>query len=260
MATLPTTVPMTTTDRSAEKVLVKEAGAGRLTDEKRAAVRAKALGEKPWWYNPYAHLASTTGIGVVTLAISAYMLTTRYGAKASDWLVVPGVLLLANWFEWRVHKHVLHRRRWPLQIIYDKHTPMHHMIYVETDMALRSVDEFRLVLMPAMGVLGVVVAAAPFAYGVGHFWSAAAGWLFLVTASLYMVTYEVLHLCYHAPHHTFIGRSRVIRFLAKWHAKHHDPRFMQRWNFNVCFPFWDWILGTMAGDDPNDKRRFFHWR
>jgi hypothetical protein len=251
-------------DRAVEdgRALVKDASAGKLTPERRDRVRQRALAETPRWYSPYAHLAATTGIGLVTLAISATMLSTSAGARpvATDWLVVPIVCLLANFFEWRVHKHVLHRRRWPLQYIYDQHTPMHHMIYVEDDMALRSVAEFRLVLIPAAGVLGIVVAAAPFALAVGHFWSAAAGWLFLVTASSYMVAYEVLHLCYHAPHHTLIGRSRIIRFLAKWHSKHHDPRFMQRWNFNVIFPFFDFLMGTMAGDDPQDKRRYLHWR
>ena len=261
MATLPTTPEDLLPERADEaRALVAEASAGKLTAERRDRVRQRALADIPWWYNPWAHLAATTGIGLVTLAISAAMLATRLPPSATDWLVVPGVCLLANFFEWRVHKHVLHRRRWPLTYIYDQHTPMHHVVYVEEDMALRSVSEFRLVLIPAAGVLGIVVAAAPFAWAVGHFGSAAAGWLFLVTASSYLVTYEVLHLCYHAPPSTRIGRSRVIRFLARWHTKHHDPRFMQRWNFNVIFPLFDYVLGTMAGDDPHDRRRYFHWR
>lgn len=243
-----------------ERTLVEDAGAGRLTEERRDRVRQAALAEIPWWYSPHAHLAATTGIGLVTLAVSAYELRAHHAIGAVDWLVVPIVCLLANFFEWRVHEHVLHRRRWPVQVIYDKHTPMHHMIYTEDDMALRSVKELRLVLIPAAGVLGIVVAAAPFAAAVGHFWSPAAGWLFLVTASLYMVSYEVLHLCYHAPDHTLVGRSRAIRWLRRWHAKHHDPRFMQRWNFNVTVPLFDWVMGTLAGDDPHDTRRAFRWR
>jgi hypothetical protein len=148
-----------------------------------------------------------------------------------------------------------------MQVIYDKHTPMHHMIYVEEDMALRSTKEFRLVLIPAAGVLGIVLAAAPMAIAVGRLWSASAGWLFLVTASLYMVTYEVLHLCYHAPSDSFIGRLGFIRVMRAHHAKHHDPRLMQRWNFNVTVPLFDWILGTTApttaaaGDRPRSERR-----
>jgi hypothetical protein len=234
-----------------EKALVSDARAGRLTPERRDRVRQASLGEIPWWYSPWGHLASTTGIGLATLAVSAYELHAQATPlRWSDFLVIPCVFLLANFFEWRVHKHVLHRRRWPFQVIYDKHTPMHHMIYVEEDMTLRSTQEFRLVLMPAMGVLGVVLATAPIAVGVAYLWSSAAGWLFLVSSSAYMVIYEVLHLCYHARADSFVGRLAFIPKLRAHHAKHHDPRYMQRYNFNVNVPLFDWIMGTMAPAEP----------
>ncbi len=243
--------PGTHTHRAAEdlnekKTLVKDASAGHLTEERRERVRAKAAAEIPWWYLPWGHLAATTGIGLAVLLASSVQLARLGTAHLTDWLVVPGVFLLANFFEWRVHKHVLHRRRWPFQVIYDKHTPMHHMVYVEEDMALRSTKEFRLVLIPAMGVLGIVVAALPIAIAISKLWSSSAGWLFLLTASLYMVSYEVLHLCYHAPKDSFIGRLAFIRVMRTHHAKHHDPRLMQKWNFNVTVPLFDWILGTIA--------------
>ena len=233
-------------DRLAEQTLVKEASAGRLTEERRERVRQQATAEIPWWYSPWGHLAATTGIGITVLVASVVQLTRLGTTRATDWLVIPAVFLLANFFEWRVHKHVLHRRRWPVQVIYDKHTPMHHMVYIEEDMALRSTKEFRLVLIPAVGLLGVVFAATPIAIALAKLWSPSAGWLFLVTASLYMVTYEVLHLCYHAPSDSFIGRLAFIRVMRAHHAKHHDPRFMQKWNFNVTVPLFDWIMGTIA--------------
>lgn len=229
-----------------EKELVKEATARGLTEARRNAVREKALAEIPWWYSPHAHLAATTGIGLVVLVVSLVSIVRLHAIRWTDLLVIPAVILLANFFEWRVHKHVLHRRFWPFEVIYDQHTPMHHMVYIEEDMALRSVKEFRLVLMPAMGVLGIVLAGAPMALALAHFWSAAAGWLFLLSASLFMVSYEVLHLCYHARADSFIGRLRLIAILRAHHARHHDPRVMQRYNFNVTVPLFDWIMGTMA--------------
>lgn len=238
--------------RAEEKLLVKEASAGRLTEERRERVRQKITADIPWWYSPWGHLAATTGIGLAVLAVSSVQLTrlgAEHGTRATDWLMVPIVVLLANFFEWRVHKKVLHRRNKyipPMQTIYDKHTPMHHMVYVEEDMALRSTKEFRLVLIPAAGVLGIVLTASPIAFAVGRLWSAPAGWLFLLTASLYMVTYEVLHLCYHAPADSFIGRLAFIKVMRAHHAKHHDPRFMQNWNFNVTLPLFDWVMGTIA--------------
>lgn len=237
--------------RSSEKALVTDASVGKLTLERRDKVRAQSLAEIPWWYSPYGHLASTTGIGLVVLAVSVWFLAHgQVSVRWTDVLVVPFVIVLANYFEWRVHKYVLHKRFWPFEVIYDKHTPMHHMIYVEEDMALRSKQEFRLVLIPAAGVLGIVIGAAPVAIAISRFWSSAAGWLFLLTASLFMVSYEVLHLCYHAPADSFIGRRKVIQYLRAHHAKHHDPRYMQRYNFNVTVPLFDWIMGTMAPKTP----------
>jgi hypothetical protein len=247
--------PRVTRARDDAEDLVREAGGGRLTEERRERVRARIRDEIPWWYSAWGHLAGTTGIGVAVLALSALRLS-RLRLVWTDALVVPFVLVAANVFEWCVHKHVLHRRsRWlaPLQEIYDKHTPMHHMVYVEEDMALRSTKEFRLVLIPAAGVLGIVLATTPAALGVGHLWSACAGWLFLVTASLYMVSYEVLHLCYHAPSQSLIGRLAVLRVLRAHHARHHDPRLMQAWNFNVTVPLCDWLLGTIAPPTPRDR-------
>jgi hypothetical protein len=226
-----------------ERALVRDATAGRLTEERRERVRRRVVAEIPWWYSPWGHLAATTGIGVATLATSLCML---HAVRWTELLVIPVVCLVANFFEWRVHKHVLHRRRWPLQVIYDKHTPMHHMMYVEEDMALRSSKEMRLVLIPAAGVASIVVATAPLAWAVARLWSANAGWMFLATAGLFMTSYELLHLAYHAPKESFVGRMRLIAILRAHHAKHHDPRLMQKWNFNVTVPLFDWILGTIA--------------
>lgn len=235
-----------TPERVAEDtVLVGDASARGLTKERRATVRERSLAEIPWWYSPYAHLGATTGIGLGVLVLSAVKLWA-VPMRWTDWLVMPFVILMSNFYEWLVHKRVLHKRLKPFEIIYDKHTPMHHMIYVEEDMALHDAREFRLILIPAMGVLGIVLAAAPVAFGLAYLWSTAAGWLFLLTASLFMVSYELLHLSYHAPADSFIGRRKVIGWLRAHHARHHDPRLMQRFNFNVTVPLFDWIMGTMA--------------
>jgi hypothetical protein len=225
-----------------------------ITAERRERARTEAIADFPWWYSPWGHLAATTGIGLVVLVLATVRLAALPGFCASDLLVVPLVCLFANLFEHQVHKRVLHRRTWPFEVIYDKHTPMHHVMYVEHDMALRDPREMRLVLMPAMGVLGIVLSAAPLAIVVGRFWSASAGWLFLLTTSLFMVSYELLHLAYHAPADSLVGRNAIIAKLRAHHARHHEPRLMQRYNFNVTVPLFDWVLGTMAPKDPEPER------
>ena len=240
--------------REDDEVLVGSAARHGLTEARRDRVRTRALDEIPWWYSPWGHLAATTGIGLVVLALAARALA-KLEVHATDALVVPLVCLFANFFEWYVHKRFLHKRTWPFEVVYDKHTPGHHMVYVEDDMALRSPKEMRLVLIPAMGVLGIVITAAPIAAATAWLWSASAGWLLLLTASLFMVSYELLHLACHAPAESRVGRLGFVRKLRAHHARHHDPRLMQRYNFNVTIPLFDWIMGTMAPADAARQAR-----
>jgi hypothetical protein len=230
------------TEGAVREALASQDGRARFA-ARRERVRAETMAAIPRWYSPVGHLLATTGIGLTVLVVA---LTRVHDVRALEWLVVPLTFVLANAFEWRVHKGVLHRRFWPFEIIYDRHTPMHHVVYVEDDMVVRSRREWRMVLMPAAGVLGAVLVTAPFAVGLSLLVSANAGWLLLVTASLYMVTYELSHLSYHLPEESFIGRLALVRVLREHHARHHDPRLMQRYNFNVTIPLFDWIHGTIA--------------
>lgn len=209
----------------------------------RERFRADLLAREPRWYSPWAHLAATTGIGVVAIAVA---LARIRGLAPLELLVVPVVLVLANLAEWHAHRNLLHRRWKPMGVLYDQHTPMHHRMYRYGEMEIESWRELRFVLIPAMGVLGIVLAAAPAAALAGWLFGANSGWLFLATAALYVVAYELSHLAYHLPADSRIGRLRLVRVLREHHALHHDPRLMQRYNMNVTVPLADWLLGTIA--------------
>jgi hypothetical protein len=229
----------------------KPASEADLFDEPvRQRTRARLLEGIPARYSPWLHLAGTTGIGVALLAMGA--IEIRH-LRLIELLVVPIVFLVSNGFEWRAHKTLLHRKTWPFQQLYRKHTPEHHVVYVEDDMAIRDWRELRLVLIPAIGVLGIVVSLVPMAAAVGWLVSWNAGWLMLLSGGLYMVGYELSHLSYHLPPDSFIGRLWLVRVLRRHHARHHDPRLMQRWNFNVTIPLFDWLYGTIHRE-PADGR------
>jgi hypothetical protein len=100
------------------------------------------------------------------------------------------------------------------------------------------------VLIPAMGVLAIVLTMIPGAALTALVFGRNAGCLFLLTSSLYVVSYELTHLVYHLPAHHPLARSRLMRALREHHATHHDPSLMQEWNFNVTLPLADWIFGT----------------
>lgn len=227
----------------------------RSSDERRAALE-RALREIPRHYVPQLHLAATCGVGVALLALGAVFVHTP---RVWELAVIPAVFVFANFFEWFVHRNVLHKRRsWPLSELFDRHTPSHHVFYVEHEMAIASVREFRFILIPAVGVAGATLTAAPLALLLGMLISANAGWLVLITAGLYMVGYELSHLSYHLPEASWLGRRRWLAVLRRHHARHHDPQLMQKANFNVTVPLFDWLLGTMTsraarGSDPSAR-------
>lgn len=215
-------------------------------DRSRERFREETLAAEPRWYSPWLHLAVTTGTGIAALVGGALSLRA---VALSELVVVPTVFVVSNLAEWHIHKRLLHRRWKPMAVLYDQHTPMHHRIYRYGDMEIRSWRELRLVLIPAMGVVGVVVAAAPAAALAGWLFSPNVGWLFLMTAAGYVVGYELSHLAYHLPEDGFIGRRWLVRVMREHHALHHDPQLMQRWNFNVTLPLGDWLFRSIAPAD-----------
>jgi len=209
---------------------------------RRERVRAEAVARIPWWYNPWGHLAFPSCVGLGLIAASIALLDRP---TAVELLTVPLVLVLANFNEWRIHKHILHRPSWPLELLFWRHTPEHHMIFVRDDMAMRETKEFRLVLIPFYGILAIFLGTLPVTLGLWFLVSPNVAALYVATSMGYVVAYEWLHLAYHLPMANPIARTRLVGWLRHHHAVHHTPELMQRWNFNVTVPLADLALGTI---------------
>jgi sterol desaturase/sphingolipid hydroxylase (fatty acid hydroxylase superfamily) len=207
--------------------------------------RERILGSIPVGYRPLLHAAFTIGSGVAVLLLAAMNLES---VRAVELLVVPAMLILSNLGEWWAHKRLLHRRIPPFAVLYDQHTPRHHVVYQQDSMAIRSFRELALVLIPGFGVFAITLGVSPFALGAALLLSPNAGWLVLVSSALYVVLYEVTHFLYHLPETNWLTRSRLVGFLREHHRRHHDPRLMQKWNFNVTVPLFDVLFGTRISD------------
>ncbi len=220
---------------------------GRLSLARRDELRARLVGALPRWYSPWLHLVvpSLFGIGVLV----ACLLLLR-DVRPVELLTVPATWLIINAGEWRIHRDLLHKRTPPLTVLYDRHTPEHHMVFVTEDMAIRDWREFYLVLIPAYGIVAAAFGALPFPLllWLGLGWHNAA-LLFMASTMVYVVLYEWLHLSYHLPADSVIGRLRIIQILRRHHAVHHAPELMQKWNFNVTIPLWDWVRRTIYRDE-----------
>jgi sterol desaturase/sphingolipid hydroxylase (fatty acid hydroxylase superfamily) len=213
-----------------------------MTHASRAELRAEMLGRIPRWYSPWLHLAfpAVSGIAIAAVALSRI-------ERLAAWQValVPLFLIFANAVEWHAHRGLLHRRVRFLEVFYIRHTPQHHAIFVGDDMALKEARELKLILLPAYGILAILAITSPVTVllvAVGQPNLAA---LWVTSVVLYVLSYEWLHLAYHLPAESRVGRLRALRFLRRHHQAHHQPHLMQRWNFNVTVPLWDHVRGTV---------------
>jgi hypothetical protein len=211
-----------------------------LTLEVRDQIRAAWLSEARR-YSPFLHLALPALFGVTVIGIAASLIQRLQWTEA---LFGAGLLVFANGAEWRIHKRVLHTRARLTAALYERHTPRHHMVFVTDDMALRSPQEFRLVLLPGYAIVLLVASLSPISASLwltGHRNLAA---VFVIVTTGYVLIYEWSHLSFHLPRDSKIGSLALVRWMARHHSVHHDPRVMQRWNMNVVVPFWDLIRGT----------------
>lgn len=229
--------------REAVRAAREAAKQGRgLDPARREALRKRAVEAIPGWYSPWAHVLVPAVFGIGAIVAAALLIRDLVWWQLS---IVPVTFLASNAVEWRAHKKVLHRRTPGLTVLYDRHTPVHHMIFITEDLACRSRKEWRLVLIPAYGVLMVILMNIPVVAGLVLLGQRNVAALYGITAVSYVLSYEWLHLAYHLPESHWIGRLRVVAALRRHHATHHSPRLMQKWNFNVTFPIWDWVRGTI---------------
>lgn len=95
----------------------------------------------------------------------------------------------------------------------------------------------------------LLLLTAPLTLALGWLWAPLA-WVFLAAACAYYGVYEWLHLLHHWPQDRWLGRRRLVGWLRRHHARHHDPRRMRAGNFNVSFPLCDYALRSVLPVEP----------
>jgi hypothetical protein len=165
--------------------------------------------------------------------------------------------LRASIYEWIVHKRVLHNPKAPmfLQKFFHDHARVHHMIFKfddtyhvqnEDDVEIIDMKKWAWLLVLAGTTLEFIAALVVF------FWLGLAEAMTIVIVAFivswaYYFAYEYLHYCMHLPKERQLELSWVFQKLNGHHLLHH--RFMGK-NFNVVFPFADWLFDTLLVRSP----------
>ena len=205
----------------------------------RTAFRERRISPR---YSGPLHLATTVGIGVLIALASGAMLDS---VKPVEWLTVPLTFAYANLSEYLGHRGPMHHKTRLLGGIFQRHTIEHHSFFTNEAATFESTQDYRAVLFPPIlvifffGCFALPVAAVLYTAA-----SPNVGYLFVLTAILYFLNYELLHFAYHSDPKSWLGRLPLIESFRKHHIRHHDKHLMTRYNFNITYPVCDYLFGT----------------
>ncbi len=168
-----------------------------------------------------------------------------------SWAVV-GLLcavVYCSFFEWTLHRYVMHRPFGKFRYPYETHALIHHRVF-RADETYHLIDEKDAKTIPMAwwnGPALVAIGSLPFvlvSWGLGE-WGLLVG--AAVASAAYYGAYEYIHWCMHLPKKRTVERSGIFFRLNGHHLLHH--RYMAK-NFNVVLPLADLVLGTLLLRSP----------
>jgi len=167
------------------------------------------------------------------------------------WLVagVLAAVVFCSFYEWTLHRYVMHRPVGKFRYPFEAHTMVHHHVFKadETYHLINRQDAETIPMAWWNGPVLVLLGTIPFALicvAAGHWWLTLGA---AITCAGYYGAYEYMHWCMHLPRKRIVERSGIFFRLNGHHLLHH--RYMGK-NFNVVLPLADLLLGTLLLRSP----------
>lgn len=185
----------------------------------------------------------------ITLWCLSGILFCAFSIHQPTWkqlLIIPITFFYTNLFEYIGHRFPMHHRYELLKAVFKRHTVQHHHFFTNEHMNCDSVNDFKIILFPpVLLVFFSLFFVLPVFALIYYFFSLNAALLYVATTLAYYLNYEWLHLAYHLPETHFIYQIPGLRVLRKLHHNHHDHKMMDKYNFNISYPVFDLIFGSL---------------
>jgi len=193
-------------------------------------------------YNGVLHIGVIYVVGITVIS----WCVGRLQGAGWEWLLIVPVFVLANLFEWWIHKNVMHRLVdvWALRAIYDRHTRQHHQYFTDNEMTVDSTREWRIIFFPWRALFTFMALGVPFALALGWLVNPNAGYILMVTIVGQYLIYETFHYCCHVHDNWFVRYAPFINTIRRHHTMHHNKGIMMDLDMNLTFPIADWLMGT----------------
>jgi Fatty acid hydroxylase superfamily len=173
------------------------------------------------------------------------------------WLIFSCILM--SFIEHQVHSQLMHRKnylseRYPgFKKTFEAHAIFHHGHYTKifSDEPVPPGEDKEIQLT----VRKAPMKALPFALVIALVsWQGAL--IFVATVVFHHWAWNKIHLEMHKPEQRKFSKWPIYKFLARYHGLHH---LHPNKNFNVVFPFADYVLGTSASANERDLEFIREW-
>jgi hypothetical protein len=208
---------------------------------RQAAFRADYRARISPWYSGFGHVLVIAALGIATIWYCAGQIR---GPSFAEWLVVPAAFLACNFFEWGLHRFVMHRPIKGLMGIYKRHTLAHHQFFTDHEPTVDSTRDFRITFFPPYALTTFICMSAAGGAVLGWLWSPNAGWLLVATTTAVYLNYELFHWGCHVKDDRIVRHVPFMNTIRRHHIAHHDTAIMMGTNMNLTYPIADWLFGT----------------
>ena len=160
-----------------------------------------------------------------------------------------GAIIYGSFFEWTLHRFVMHQPILGFTYPYRSHGITHHTVFGSgKDYHLIEEKNRRLVPMAWWNGPALLLINSPAGLAAG--WLAHTWWgsvAFMAALGSYYAMYEYLHWCMHVPGPRWFQRTWFFKWIDRHHRLHHLQPFR---NLNVVFPIADYVFRTRLARAP----------
>ncbi len=211
-----------------------------VTDTFRQRFREENIGTS---YSGKLHFVFITLWCVAGISVCMYYVSNP---TLKQLLVVPLTFLYTNFFEYVGHRYPMHHRYQALKAVFKRHTMQHHHFFTNEQMNCDTVNDFKIILFPPVLLIFFSVFFVLPVFGLIYYlFSMNAALLYVATTLLYYLNYEWLHLAYHLPETSWVYKIPGLKLLRRLHHNHHNLKEMDKYNFNISYPVFDLVFGTL---------------
>ena len=147
-----------------------------------------------------------------------------------------------SFFEWTLHRFVMHKRQKLVPYPFELHAMIHHKMFGwDETFHAQSKEMLEHVTFVPRDYLILLCINAPLFLAVQWITGLQVALGGCLAVLMYLGMFDALHWMFHVPRARFVENFGPYRWIKRHHLLHH--RYQNR-NYNVVFPLADFTLGT----------------